>query len=433
MSTPLVAAGANAEAVQIYCSYLGVGARPDPYKVTIGALVLRCTIPKYVERPRSRGFEALLFEAVGAFPDGKNMVEKAGALARRAQLGLADGKLHPVLVECLATIQQKDISGLSQVEFAQACAGVHGAVEAVRVTLPSPVSPKSVQAIENVLNADFSASARPQTTARRWGGEGTFASPLHLETEDESTSFAPAPDCPNPGSSAATSRDNAEAGHPLASEAESTSASETDSSASETDSDLDSDQEGDVASDADMEMDGNNSCESPFTALCRQLALPEGECPELCRRLSVEEAGRIWREVEDDTEGYLDSDSVEEELGFAYVWRAQACYNAWQLLGPLKRKTTQPDVQWSANDHQAASGKLKEIGFNAVIFSEDGHTVAASFGDLCCSLAEASSARCFRFLNEWKGDATSRLPKPTGKRGFDKELADEVSQGLAPL
>lgn len=423
MSTPLLASGADAEAVQIYCAYLGVEARPDPYKVTIGALVLRCTIPKYVVRPRSRGFEALLFEAVGAFPDGKYMVEKAGALARRAQLGLADGKLHPVLVECLATIQQKDISGLSQVEFAQACARVHGAVEAVRVILPSHVSPNTVQAIENVLKVDFLALARPQTTAR-------------LPIEDEFTAFAPAPNCPDPGSSAATSQDNgssaaasqdnSEADHALASEAESTSASETDSN-------LDSDEEGDAASDVDVEMDGNNSCESPFTALCRQLALPEGQCPELCRRLSVEEAGRIWREVEDDTEGYLDSDSVEEELGFAYVWRAQACYNAWQLLGPLKRKTTQPDLQWSANDHQVASRKLKEIGFNAVIFSEEGHTVAASFGDLCCSLAEASSARCFRFLNEWKGDATSRLPKPTGKRGFDKELAEEVSQGLAPL
>lgn len=397
----------DSSAVELYCTYLGVNrGTPDPYKVAVGAIVLRSTIRKYVENPKARLFERLLFKAVGAFPDGKNMVEKAAALARRAQIEQGSGNLPPRLLEFMETIQSFQIENMSQRDFGRFCEELHLIIEAVRITLPITLLPNTVKTVEHVLKA-----GAPVLVERTRPCQKRVVRVSKVLTENRNPHVGT--DAPEGHSSGAD--DNTDTDTRLTvtdSDPAAGSDTETDS-VSESGSGSDSEQ-------SDFGMDIEGAADGPANTIPRVG----------CRKISVTEAKHLWELFEDDDEGYLGSsedegDTNKDELGFASRWRAQSANNAWQLTGPLERKSRQPTLQLSADDHRELAGNLIEIGFNAVIFTEGGHTLAASFGD-GNSMAEGSSARCFRFLCKWKGDATSRLPKPTGKRGFDKELAEEV-------
>jgi hypothetical protein len=400
-------------AVELYCAYLGVNqGGPDPYKVAVGALVLRSTIGRYVRSPKARGFEALLFKAVGAFPNGKNMVEKAAALARRAQIEQASGNLSPRLLEFLEKIQRHQIRNMSQTVFGSFCEEAHLVIEAIRITLPLPLLPNTVKAIEHVLKASF-----PVLVERNRTCNSVVLRATDSQADDRVLRMRTAvPGNPSSGVGETTETDDGDS----VTESDSVSDPETGSGS---ESESASEQEHDIAYEMDIETDAD---------------IPDDTITHIqCRKISLEEAEQLWSLVEDDEEGYLGSsgeegDTNEEELGFVCLWRAQAANNAWQLGSPLPRKSKQPVTSWTQDDHATVASALTTIGFNAVIFSEEGHTVAATFGEQC-SLPASSSMRCFRFLCKWRGDANSRLPKPTAKRGFNKELAEEVNPGVMHL
>ena len=408
MSHQVQAVTGDSSAVEIYCTYLGVNrSAPDPYKVAVGAIVLRSTISRYVANPKARLFERLLFKAVGAFPDGKNMVEKAAALARRAQIEQASGNLPPCLLGFMEKIQQYQIENMSEGDFGRFCEELHIIIEAVRITLPFPLLPNTVKTIEHVLKA-----AAPVLVERTRATRKKVIRVSKVLTENSNPPF---------GTDVSEDHSN---------RAEDTTDTDTHLTVTESEPGADSDTETDSVSESEAESDSDQ--ENDFRM---DIDNPANIIPRVgCRKISAAEAEHLWEHVEDDDEGYLGSsedecDTNKEELRFACLWRAQSANNAWQLTGPLERKSRQPTLELSADDHREIAGTLIEIGFNAVIFTDGGHTLAASFGN-GSSMAEGSSERCFRFLRKWKGDTTSRLPKPTGKRGFDKELAEEVSGGL---
>lgn len=404
MSHEIQTVAADSTAVELYCTYLGVNqGGPDAYKVTVGALVLRSTIGRYVRNPRARGFEALLFKAVGAFPNGKNMVEKAAALARRAQIEQASGNLPGLLLEFLEKIQTHQIGNMSQRVFGRFCEEAHLVIEAVRITLPLPLSPNTVKAVEHVLKASF-----PVLIQRNRAG--TRVAPRVTDAQGATRVRSMRPDVPkNQAASVDTPTDTQ--GENTVTAPDSVSDSET-----ETESDSEPDHDAGSGMDIDSAVDTPNDT----------ITLVQ------CKKISFDEAENLWALVEDDEEAYLGSsgdegDSNEEEMGFVCLWRGQAANNAWQLCGPLMRKSKQPMTGWTTDDHCSIASSLTAIGQNAVIFSEEGHTLVATFGD-GCALPAPSTKRCFAFLCKWRGDASSRLPKPTSKRGFDKELAEEVGR-----